>query len=103
MDALTAAGVPAQDVRMWNIIPQNANASAADGAERGASIGGVLGGAFGLVGGAAIGEALDTNSGGKSVSQRSGVRLVVDVGPTSPDVTSVLQKAGAVSVRTIDY
>ncbi len=104
VDALIAAGVSRQHFRLWNIIPHNENASRADNVERGALFGGVLGGTAGFVAGAAIGGALDTDSGdGKSLPSPSGVRLVVDTGPNSPDVASLLQGAGAANVHSVDY
>lgn len=101
MTALADAGVSANRMRLWNILPPSPHAPIESNiaSARGAVVGGLLGGAPGLVAGAAFGAALHSaDDDEESLPDPTGVRLVVDTEPTDPDVAALLHTAGAVNV-----
>jgi hypothetical protein len=104
MTSLADSGVATEHMRIWNIIPtQNHGYSNGDSAARGTLIGGALGGAPGLAIGAVLGGVLDNDSGESShLPESSGVRLVVDIVPNSPNIASLLQQAGAANIHQIN-
>jgi hypothetical protein len=122
-EALLAAGIPPDRVRIWNVIPDSGPwqrpfpsreeaAGAALGGTAGFLTGGLAGAddaedAFGLsgaagglvagaIGGGWIGGGF---SEGPRIPEPAGARLVAEVGPSDPDVEAVLQASGARAIR----
>jgi hypothetical protein len=100
MEALRAAGVPAANVRMWNIIPEAPPGRPTGGGSvrRGAIVGALAGGLLGAAIGAGIGRAVGEQP-ADPLPAVSGARVVVDVLPAGPDVAAILREHGAVNVR----
>ena len=98
--ALKAAGVPADEIHVWNIIPESPPPQRGRGGQAsGALTGALLGGVGGLIVGAAVGGAVD-RAGEKSapLGAPSGVRVVVTVTPNGPDLAEILRANGAANV-----
>jgi hypothetical protein len=98
---LVAAGIDAEDIKLWNIISDGAQSHSDEGGlVRGAAIGGIVAGLPGLAAGAALGV-----SGGQAEipQDNAGVRIVVRTDGGSVDVSAILSEAGAANVRPISY
>lgn len=102
VEALRAAGIAEERIRMWNIVPE---APAAGRSSGGATLGGavagaVVGGLGGLVTGAVVGGVIDRA--GAAPARRpatsSGVRVVVDLASGGPDPAAILREHGASNV-----
>lgn len=100
LNALEAAGVPRDQIRIWNIIPESTPARPSGGATTaGALTGAYLGGVGGLLLGAAVGSAVGSATApAASLPSASGVRLVVSSAPSGVDVAALLRQHGAVNV-----
>jgi len=101
VEALKAAGAPADTIRQWNIV--GAAVSAAPGTHArdvGAVVGGITGGLPGYLAGSAAGGVLDAATAeGPHLPEPSGVRIVVDVSPACPDPGEILRAHGAANVH----
>ena len=98
--ALKAAGVPADRIRVWNIIPEGGPARPSTGATTAGTVaGGLAGGLGGALIGRAAGRALDAMLGPeRNIPEASGVRVVVDGAPEGVDVAGILHREGGVRV-----
>jgi hypothetical protein len=98
--ALEAAGVPADQIRVWNVIPESAPRPTGRGAQAsGALTGALLGGFGGMLVGAAVGGVVDgAGATASPLGPPSGVRVVVTNTPTSPDLAGILRAHGATNV-----
>lgn len=101
VQGLKAAGIPAQHIRVWNIIPEGVPSRPGSYATRtGALAGGLLGGIRGYFAGAAVGGVLDSAAAdGPHLPDPTGVRVVVDTSPTEPDPAAILRRLGAANVH----
>jgi hypothetical protein len=101
VEALRAAGVPAEHVRIWNTIPEGTPGRQSNsGTVGGAVTGAVLGGPGGLVLGAVAGKALDVAyEENRHLPEPSGARVVVDLVATGPDVAEILREHGASNIQ----
>lgn len=102
VEALIAAGVPRERIRVWNVIPDASSAQLSGSATLGGAITGlVLGGVPGLAAGAAIGSVFDSGSEDRRLPLPSGVRVVVDVPDSDGAVRDILTSCGAANIGTM--
>ena len=101
VEALKAAGAPADSIRQWNIVgPAVAAEPGTSARTAGAVAGGLTAGLPGALAGAAAGGVLDAvTAEGPHLPEPSGVRVVVDVSPACPDPGEILRSHGAANVH----
>jgi hypothetical protein len=98
--ALQGAGVPADEIRGWNVIPESPPPQKGRGGRAsGALTGALLGGVGGLIVGAAVGGVVDRAGAERAqLGAPSGVRVVVTWTPNGPDLAEILRANGASDV-----
>ena len=98
--ALQAAGVPADQIRLWNVIPESTPPQKGRGGRTsGAVTGALLGGVGGLIVGAAVGDVVDSAGAERApLAAPSGVRVVVTPTPNGPGLAEILRANGATDV-----
>ena len=103
VEALAAAGVSQDRIRVWNLIPEGRPARPGGSATVGGAVAGtVFGGAQGLLGGALIGAALDESAeDGPPLPSPAGVRVVVDDPEGLDAVRDIFTLCGAANILSL--